>query len=162
MANLADSISVLRGVLKDAPENARAHYFLAQAMRQSGDMVGAKGEIQEAVKREPDNRLYVEAQAEIYRDAGDYENAENYATRLLKLAPKSPQAHLTMATIQLGPRTTRRLTKISRQPVGAKRSCGPPEHGVLLRRTEKYAEAEREFQTASRSIRSMISPPPTT
>ncbi len=53
-----DSIQVLQGVLKDAPENARAHYYLAQAYRQSGNSAGAKSEIQEAVKREPDNTAF--------------------------------------------------------------------------------------------------------
>ena len=39
-----------------------------------------RAEIQEAVKREPDNTLYLESLTEIYRDARDYENAKDYAS----------------------------------------------------------------------------------
>ncbi len=139
-------------VLKDAPENAHAHYYLAQAFRQTGDAAGSKSEIQEAVKRDPDNALYLETLSEIYRDARDYQNAKDYATRLLKVAPKSPQAHLTMATIQLGLRDY----KAADEELAQANQLMPNNPTVHLNMAfsyagqKKYAEAEREFQTALR------------
>src|SRR5664279_5640870 len=66
------AVVTLRGVVKDAPENPQAHYFLGQALMRTGDLAGAKSEFQEALKRgNPDNPnpLYLQAQAEAYRDS---------------------------------------------------------------------------------------------
>ena len=46
--NLPDATTTLRGVMKDAPENPQAHYVLGLILRQTGDMAGAKSELQEA------------------------------------------------------------------------------------------------------------------
>ncbi len=49
--NSAEAITTLRDVIHDAPENPQAHYILGQVLRQTGDLAGAKSELQEAVKQ---------------------------------------------------------------------------------------------------------------
>ena len=147
------AVVTLRGVVKDAPENPQAHYFLGQALMRTGDLAGAKSEFQEALKRgNPDNPnpLYLQAQAEAYRDSRDFNTAKEFANQLLKINDKSPQAHLLMASIDLAARDYQpaldQLTIVAQ--------AAPNDAMVHMNMAfaygglKKYAEAEREFQTA--------------
>ena len=77
--NLPDATTALRGVVKDAPENPQAHYILGLILRQTGDMAGAKSELQEANRIQPNNPMTLQALAEVYRDSHDFDTAMEYA-----------------------------------------------------------------------------------
>ena len=105
--NSAEAITTLRDVIKDAPENAQAHYILGQVLRQTGDLPGAKKRIckkheQPAFRNQPENPMVLQALAEVYRDSHDYDTAREYAARLQKLNENNPEAHFLNATIDLG------------------------------------------------------------
>ena len=147
------AVVTLRGVAKDTPENPQAHYFLGQALMRTGDLSGAKTEFQEAIKRgNPDNPnpLYLQAQAEAYRDSRDFNTAKQFANQLLKTNGKNPQAHYLMASIDIGARdfqgALEQLTIVAQ--------AAPNDPTVHMNMAfaygglKKYAEAEREFQTA--------------
>ncbi len=51
--NSAEAITTLREVVHDAPDNAQAHFILGQVLRQTGDLPGAKSELQEAASSRP-------------------------------------------------------------------------------------------------------------
>jgi tetratricopeptide (TPR) repeat protein len=149
----ATAVVTLRGVAKDMPENPQAHYFLGQALMRTGDLSGAKGEFQEALKRgNPDNPnpLYLQAQAEAYRDSRDYNTAKEFANQLLKTNDKSPQAHYLMASIDLAARDFQGA--LEQLTIVAQAAPNDPTVHMNLAFAygglKKYAEAEREFQTA--------------
>ena len=108
---IATAVVTLRGVAKDMPENPQAHYFLGQALMRTGDLSGAKSEFQEALKRgNPDNPnpLYLQAQAEAYRDSHDFNTAKEFANQLLKIERQEPAGAFPDGLDRLWPRETSR------------------------------------------------------
>ena len=57
----------------------RRHYVLGLILRQAGDMAGAKSELQEANRIQPNNPMTLQALAEVYRDSHDFDTAMEYA-----------------------------------------------------------------------------------
>lgn len=145
-----DAITTMRAVIRDAPENAQAHFILGQIYRQTGDLAGAKSELQEAIKRQQDNPLYLQALAETYRDSHDYDTATEYANLLLKKNPNNLQAHFILASVYIGAKNYKdALDQLDIVEKGV-----PNDPMVHLNRAFAYyglkniPEAEREFQTA--------------
>ncbi len=147
--NGPEAVTTLREVIKDAPENAKAHYILGQVLRQTGDLAGAKSELQEALKRQPDNPMMLYALAETYRDARDFDTAREYAARLQKLND-NPSVRFLNATIDIGaqdyPAALTELNEVK------KAAANDPllylNFAYAYAGQKKYADAEREFQTA--------------
>jgi tetratricopeptide (TPR) repeat protein len=148
--NSQEAVVQLREVIKDAPENAKAHFILGQVLRQSGDFTGAKAEMQEALKRQPENPMVLYAMAETYRDAGDFETAREYASRLLKLNETNASAHFLMATIEIGAKdydaALKELAEV--QKTASNDPVLYVNRALAYAGQKKYAEAERDFQTA--------------
>jgi tetratricopeptide (TPR) repeat protein len=155
------AVTTFRGVVKDSaaaakdrPDqirtNAQAHYFLGQALMKTGDMTGAKSEFQEAITLEPDTALYLQAQAEAYRDSRDFATAKEFADRLLKMNDKNPQAHFLLASIDLGAKDY----QAALEELAIVAQAAPNDPSVHLNMAfaygglKKFPEAEREFQTA--------------
>ena len=148
--NGAEAVVTLRDVIKDAPENAKAHFILGQVLRQTGDLTGAKAELQEALKRQPDNPMVLYAVAETYRDARDFDTAREYASRLEKLNENNPSAHFLNATIDIGAQDYDGALKELNE-VKKSLSNDPLLYlnfALAYAGQKKYADAEREFQTA--------------
>ncbi len=151
--NSAEAITTLREVVHDAPDNAQAHFILGQVLRQTGDLPGAKSELQEAAKqasfkRLPDNPMVLKALAETYRDSHDYDTAREYAARLQKLNESSPDAHFLNATIDIGAKDfAAALDELKEVEKAAPND--PLVHlnmAFAYSGQKKYADAEREFQ----------------
>jgi tetratricopeptide (TPR) repeat protein len=124
--------------------------MLGQILHQSGDLSGSKSELQEAVKRQPENPMILQALAETYRDAHEYETAREYTAHLLKLNPNNLQAHFVLATIDIGAKDFKgALEELDIVEKGA-----PNDPMVHLNKAFAYyglknvAESEREFQAA--------------
>jgi tetratricopeptide (TPR) repeat protein len=155
--NSAEATTALRDVIKDAPENAQAHYMLGQVLRQTGDLPGAKSELQEAMKQQafknqPENPMFLKALAEVYRDSHDYDTAREYAARLQKLNENNPEAHFLNATIDLGAKDyAPALEELKEAQKGAPND--PMIHlnmAFAYAGQKKYADAEREFQITTK------------
>jgi tetratricopeptide (TPR) repeat protein len=155
--NTADAITILRGVVHDAPDNIQGHYMLGITLRQTGDLPGAKSELQEAAKqlsfkRKPDSPMILKALAETYRDSQDYDTAREYAARLQKLNENNPEAHFLNATIDIGAKDyAPALDELKEVQKSA-----PNDPAVHLNMAfayaglKKYPEAEHEFQTTTK------------
>jgi tetratricopeptide (TPR) repeat protein len=152
--NSAAAITALREVIHDAPDNAQAHYILGQVLRQTGDLAGAKSELQEAVKQQafrgqPESPMILKALAETYRDSHDYDTAREYAARLQKLNENNPEAHFLNATIDIGAKDY----AAGLDELKEVQKTAPNDPMVHLNMAfayagqKKYADAEREFQT---------------
>jgi tetratricopeptide (TPR) repeat protein len=152
--NSAEAITSLRDVIHDAPENAQAHFILGQVLRQTGDLPGAKSELQESAKQmsfkhQPENPMVLKALAETYRDSHDYDTAREYAARLQKLNENNPEAHFLNATIDIGAKDYAAALDELKEV----QKTAPNDPMVHLNTAfayvgqKKYAEAEREFQT---------------
>jgi tetratricopeptide (TPR) repeat protein len=151
--NSAEAVISLRDVIHDAPENAQAHFILGQVLRQTGDLPGAKSELQECAKQmsfkhQPENPIVLKALAETYRDSRDYDTAREYAARMQKLNENNPEAHFLNATIDIGARDfAAALGEL--QEVQKTAPNDPMVHlntAFAYAGLKKYAEAEREFQ----------------
>ncbi len=151
--NSAEAITSLRDVIHDAPDNAQAHFILGQVLRQTGDLPGAKSELQECAKQmsfkhQPENPMVLKALAETYRDSRDYDTAREYAARLQKLNESNPEAHFLNATIDIGAKDyAAALDELKEVQKTAPND--PLVHlntGIAYAGQKKYAEAEREFQ----------------
>ncbi len=147
--NSAESITTLREVIKDARENPQAHYILGKVLHQTGDLAGAKSELQETLKRQPENQMALYALAETYRDSRDFDTAREYAARLQKLND-NPSVHFLNATIDIGAKDyPAALTELNE----VKKSVTTDpllylNYAIAYAGQKKYADAEREFQTA--------------
>ena len=153
--NSAEAITTLRDVVHDAPDNAQAHYMLGQVLRQTGDLAGAKAELQEAVKQQsfrgqPESPMVLKALAETYRDSHDYDTAREYAARLQKLNENNPEARFLNATIDIGAKDYAAALDELKEV----QKTVPNDPTVHLNMAfayageKKYADAEREFQAA--------------
>jgi tetratricopeptide (TPR) repeat protein len=153
--NSAEAITTLHDVIHDAPDNAQAHYILGQVLRQTGDLAGAKSELQEAVKQQafrnqPESPMVLKALAETYRDSHDYDTAREYAARLQKLNENNPEAHFLNATIDIGAKDYAAALDELKEV----QKTAPNDPMVHLNMAfayagqKKYADAEREFQTS--------------
>jgi tetratricopeptide (TPR) repeat protein len=147
--NTTEAITTLREVIKDAPENPQAHFVLGKVLHQTGDLAGAKSELQETLKRQPENQMALYALAETYRDSRDYDTAREYAARMQKLND-NPSVHFLNATIDIGARDyPAALTELNE--VQKSVTTDPLlylNYAIVYAGQKKYAEAEREFQTA--------------
>ena len=147
--NSAEAITTLREVIKDAPENPQAHFILGKVLHQTGDLAGAKSELQEALKRQPENQMVLYALAETYRDSRDFDTAREYAARLQKLND-NPSVRFLDATIDIGakdyPSALTQLDEVKKSV-----TTDPLlylNYAIAYAGEKKYAEAERELQTA--------------
>ena len=124
-------------------------------LRQTGDMAGAKSELQDAAKQQafkgqPESPLILKALAETYRDSHDYDTAREYAARLQKLNENNPEAHFLNATIDIGAKDYAAALDELKEA----QKTAPNDPVVHLNMAfayaglKKYADAEREFQTA--------------
>ena len=121
------------------PDNAQAHYMLGQVLRQTGDLAGAKAELQEAVKQQsfrgqPESPMVLKALAETYRDSHDYDTAREYAARLQKLNENNPEARFLNATIDIGAKDyAAALDELKEvQKAAPNDPDGPSQHGFRL------------------------------
>ncbi len=61
-------------------------------------MAGAKSELQEANRIQPNNPMTLQALAEVYRDSHDFDTAMEYADKLARLNDNNPSSHFLIAT----------------------------------------------------------------
>lgn len=93
-ADLAVAASQFKSLVTKNPENSVWHFAYGRALAAQGDFEGARGQQQEAIKRQPDFLLPQLALAELFQAQGDYRTVLNYANRILAINPDSAPARL--------------------------------------------------------------------
>jgi len=147
---LAEAINILQEVTVDAPDSAQAHYFLAMAHWQKGDLGQAGIALLDAVKASSDNPIALQALARLSLLQGDALDARNYAQELVQKYPADPANRqlLAEALTRLG-----QLRPAEEQILVAKQ-LAPNDPLVHLNAAyiysvgEKWSEAQNEFEAA--------------
>jgi|SRR5579871_993136 len=93
----AAAVAQLKALVEKAPGNTVWRYAYGRALAAQGDLVGARAQQQEAIKRQPTFILSHIALAELFQAEGDYRSALVYAERALALDAESPPARLVHA-----------------------------------------------------------------
>ena len=90
----AGAVAALREAVRVAPNDARLHHKLSQALAATQDGPGALAAIQRALTLTPDNVTYLRARGEIATWTGDYALALQSYERVLASAPGDADATL--------------------------------------------------------------------
>jgi tetratricopeptide (TPR) repeat protein len=84
-------------ILTVDPNNANAHYQLAQVYIQQSKYGAAIEEAAKAVKASPDNKWYHETLAQLYLSTGNFKEAINVFKQLVAKFPNNPDYYLNLA-----------------------------------------------------------------
>lgn len=96
----ASAAGALREAIRFAPNDARLHHKLAQALGAAQDGPGAAAASRRAVELAPDNIDYLRTRAEIAAWQGDYTAAFDSYERMLAITPGDTAARLGIARTQ--------------------------------------------------------------
>jgi Flp pilus assembly protein TadD len=83
-----------------APEFPRYAYVYGIALHSAGEVERARGVLDDAYRRHPDNRSLLTGLVTLSRDAGDFQAALAYAVALVELIPEDPGARQLLAEIR--------------------------------------------------------------
>ena len=86
-------------ILSLAPNNANAHYQLAQIYKAQNKLAEAETEAAAAAKLESDNRWYLETLANIYLNQGKIKDAEGILKGLVDKFPNNPDYYLELGFV---------------------------------------------------------------
>jgi tetratricopeptide (TPR) repeat protein len=146
---LAQARAEVGKALELYPEYGEAHAVLGLLDLSEGKASGAIGELEKAVRSDPNSVLNLAALGAAYNALHQYDNALRAAQSALRLAPNSWQAHLEMAKAYLGKNEFQEGLKSAEQAL----ALGPPNYSQthLLRAQallglKDYAEAVREYE----------------
>lgn len=111
-------------IVREHPELASPHVFLARMAREDGDVNTARRELEAAIRLEPKNAIALREMGLILFSAGDYELARRFFVRAVETAPedKASQGYLGCALARLN-RLEEAQRFISRAGPGVWSSC---------------------------------------
>ena len=92
-----DAISFLQGVVADAADSPQAHYYLAMAFWQNGDLGQAHGALMDALKVSQGFSPALQALARLSLAQGNSLDAQIYAQEIVQQAPADSNARLLLA-----------------------------------------------------------------
>lgn len=96
----AGAVEALREAVRVAPNDARLHHKLSQALAAVQDVPAALAAIERAVELEPDNLDYLRTRADIAAWRGEYAKALDSHQRILVRAPADAGARLGIARVR--------------------------------------------------------------
>lgn len=99
--NTTQAIDLLQQSLKLNPDNAAAHYKLAQLYRLQKEYDNALLHSRQAVKLKPDNEYYYIETAELYGTIGQFSLAARQLQEMLDNTQASPQYYLNIANLYI-------------------------------------------------------------
>ena len=148
---LQDAITSLRGVVADDATSPQAHYYLAMAFWQNGDLGQARNALLDSLKISQSVPT-LQALTQLSFAQGDAADAQTYAQEIVQKAPANQEAH------QLLAETLARQGKLqpAEQQVLAAEKLGPDEAiihinlGQIYAAEKKWPEAQKEFELAVR------------
>jgi Flp pilus assembly protein TadD len=148
--NTAEATNRLQTVLKDQPDNARAHFLLGLAYERSANADQAEKEWRQAAKLRPDMIPAQEALAKLAARKGDVDLLASTADQLIKLQPSSPNGYLYRAAAE----NARQQAAASEADIQTAIRLAPqdPSAYAMLAKLrlfeKKYPEALTNFQLA--------------
>jgi Flp pilus assembly protein TadD len=146
----SDAVAPLEAATKADPENATAHFLLAQAVASTGDAQRAEAEVRKAVSLNPLLPDAQKALAQIAKSKGDVSELLESSAALMRLQPNSPDGYILHAAAllahkdQLGAEAD--LNKAI--AVAPQNSSGYTQLGVLRFLQKRNPEAQALFDQA--------------
>jgi len=148
--NTQDAINSLQGVVADAADSPQAHFYLAMAFWQNGDLAQAHGALMDTLKASQGFPPAIQALARLSLAQGNALDAQTYAQEIVQRAPADPNARLLFAE------TLARQGKLqpAEQQVVIARQLAPSEPGIhvdlaqIYATEKKWPEAQKEFEVA--------------
>jgi tetratricopeptide (TPR) repeat protein len=148
--NPHDATIYLQHVVADASDSAEAHYYLAMAFWQNGDMQRAQSALLDALKASQDSPIVLQGIARLSLEQGNVADAKIYAQELIQKFPADPADRqlLAEALARQG-----QLRPAEEQILIAKQLApnDPIVHLTLAQvyaAEKKWSEAETEFDKA--------------
>jgi tetratricopeptide (TPR) repeat protein len=148
--NSQDAINFLQGVVADAADSPQAHFYLAMAFWQHGELGQTHGALMDALKASQGFPPALQALARLSLEQGNSLDAQTYAQEVVQRAPADPNARLLFAETLA---RQGKLRPAEEQVVIASR-LAPNEsriHGNLAQiysAEKKWPEAQKEFDLA--------------
>ena len=99
---LPEGTAALRRAAELRPDLPCYAYVYGVALHSSGDLTGALDVLAEAHERHPENRDLLVALATMHRDDGSLEMAFEFATKLVDLSPRDPDARQLLEQLEAG------------------------------------------------------------
>ena len=145
-----DAINVLQGVVADAADSPQAHYYLAVAFWQNGDLGQAHGALMDTLKASQNFPAALQALARLSLAQGNSLDAQTYAQEIVQRAPADPNARLLFAE------TLARQGKLrpAEEQLLIAKQLTPNESGIhvnlgqIYAAEKKWPDAQKEFGLA--------------
>ena len=145
-----DAISDLQRAVADSADSPQAHYFLAMAHWQNGELGQATTALQDALKVSPGFSLALQQLVRLSLAQNDTLNAQTYAQELVQKYPADPTNRELLAGV-LGRQG--QIAQAEAQDLVAKQLApnDPMAHidlGMVYSAEKKWPEAQKEFESA--------------
>ncbi len=101
LEDYAKALVLFRKSAESDPNNATAHFKMAQVYRIMGDQVNALSEISEAIEINPQNKYFHALQAEIYTDINEYDRAAAVYEHMINNMERTDEYLFELAAIYL-------------------------------------------------------------
>jgi tetratricopeptide (TPR) repeat protein len=147
-----DAIIALQNAVKNSPSSAPAHYHLALAYWQNGNLGQANSELLEALKASPGMPMVLRSLVQLNLLQNHISEAQVYAQELVQRNPADASARLLLSSIYL---REGQLHSVEEQLLAANRLAPNQANvhvqlGMLNAQEKKWKPAEQEFETAIR------------
>jgi len=101
LEDYAKALVLFRKSAESDPNNATAHFKMAQVYRIMGDQVEALSQISEAISINPDNKYFHALQAEIYTDINEFDRAAGVYEHMINNMDRTNEYLFELAAIYL-------------------------------------------------------------
>ena len=147
---LQDAIIFLQKVTSDAADSPQAHYYLAMAFWQNGDMGQARNALMDALKVSQGLPVALQALARLSLAQGNASEAQIYAQELVQRFPATPDNRQLLA----GALARQGKLRLAEEQILVAKQLTPDDPAVHLdlaqvyNAEKKWPEAQKEFETA--------------
>jgi tetratricopeptide (TPR) repeat protein len=144
------AVAGLQKVVAEEPNNGQAHYYLAMAFWQNGELWKAKSALEDALKCSPGLPVALQAIVKLSVVQGDLCGAEYHAQELIQNVPSIPANHQLLADVL----TRQGQYQRAEQQLIVAKQLAPRDPTVHLNLAQTYSlekklpEAQAEFESA--------------
>jgi tetratricopeptide (TPR) repeat protein len=144
-----DAINYLQGVVADAASSAQAHYYLAMAFWQNGDLGQARSAFMDSLKISQSSAA-LQALARLSVAQGNIADAQIYAQEIVQQTPADVAAHELLAATLAGQGKLQPAEQqiLIAQQLAPDESAIHVDLGQIYAAEKKWPEAQKEFELA--------------
>jgi tetratricopeptide (TPR) repeat protein len=145
-----DAINYLQGVAADAANSPQAHYYLAMAFWQNGDLGQARGALMDSLKISQGFPVALQALARLSLAQGNSSDAQIYAQEIVQRAPADPAARQLLAEAL----ARQGKLRLAEEQVLIAKQLAPSDPLIhvnlaqIYSAEKKWPEAQKEFELA--------------